>query len=272
MNQLAYNATTHVADDLWSITGFAHEMMYLVVGSQKAMLVDTGMGIGDLDAVVRKITRLPVFVVNTHGHPDHAGGNPLFKHIWLHPSDRPILRRMCTDSYRSADINAADGMDEAQRQHAISEMVHYRPVQTRMIRQGQVFDLGGRNFEVIETPGHTPGSVCLLNSREKLLITGDTVVETPVWLYLPHSMPLEIYRQSLDRLWERRNEFKILLPGHPSVPLGKNHLRDLITCAGEILERPGIGEKTTTFAGVGTLWRSGRASIIYQPDRVQSNE
>ena len=62
-----------------AIIGPANDLMYLVTGSRGAMLVDTGMGIGDLAAQVRQLTDLPLVAVNTHGHPDHAGGNGNFR-------------------------------------------------------------------------------------------------------------------------------------------------------------------------------------------------
>ena len=69
----------------------------------KALLVDTGMGVGDLAALVRSLTPLPVIVVNTHGHPDHAGGNGGFDEFFLHPADEPIMKKMCTEEYRQND-------------------------------------------------------------------------------------------------------------------------------------------------------------------------
>ena len=261
--------TKLVADQLWLISGCANEQMYLVVGGTRAMLVDTGMGIGDLAEVVHTLTHLPVFVVNTHGHPDHAGGNPLFKEVWLHPRDRSILRRMCTDRYRSADIKAAMGEDRSEYTRVIDGMVHYQPVRVHPVKAGQVFDLGGRRFEVLWTPGHTPGSICLLNAREKILFTGDTIVETPVWLYLEHSLPVKTFRDSLDGLWARRSEFNVLFPGHPPAPLAREHLSDLLACSGEILDQAGIGERTITFAGEGIQWSHGKVSIIYDLDKVR---
>jgi glyoxylase-like metal-dependent hydrolase (beta-lactamase superfamily II) len=67
-------------EGLWSIDGPANDLMYLVTGTRRAMLVDTGMGLGDLAGMVRGLTDLPLTVVNTHGHPDHAGEGLLWKH------------------------------------------------------------------------------------------------------------------------------------------------------------------------------------------------
>jgi glyoxylase-like metal-dependent hydrolase (beta-lactamase superfamily II) len=259
-----------VGERTWSLTGPANEMLYLVEGSQAAMLVDTGMGIGDLPGVLRSLTDRPLVVVDTHGHPDHAGGNPHFDSVWMHPADLEILKEMCSDSYRQNDIRAFMGPSDPQAERLIAGLVPYRTLPHKALAEGQRIDLGGRQFEVLECPGHTPGSVCLLNSREQVLFSGDSIVATPVWLYLPHSLSVQAYWQALRRLQARAGEFETIFPGHPPVPLTRQHLAELVTCAESILARPGIGEPTRTFAGQGLLASHGAASILYSPENVAS--
>lgn len=257
---------TLIDKNIWSISGQANDQMYLVAGSRKAMLVDTGMGIGDLANQVRKLTSLPLIVVNTHGHPDHAGGNGGFKEAWLHPADEAIMCRMCTDQYRKDDIKAFLGEESPKYTETIKQLIGYRPLPIIPITAGQVFDLGERQFEAVEVPGHTPGSVCLINEKEKILFSGDAIVETPVWLYLGHSMPLKTYRESLIKI--REKSFDTILPGHLPAPLDRQILDDLIACASEILADPGRGKPEKTFAGEGLFWQYGRGKIIYDPDNL----
>ena len=87
--------TSLIGEGIWSISGSANDQMYLVQGRDKALLVDTGMGVGDLAGLVRSLTSLPVMVVNTHGHPDHAGGNGGFDEVYLHPADEPHHEEVC---------------------------------------------------------------------------------------------------------------------------------------------------------------------------------
>jgi hydroxyacylglutathione hydrolase len=192
------------------------------------MLVDTGMGIGNLAALTRSLTDLPLLVINTHGHPDHAGGNPNFRDIWLPPSDYLIMREMCNDLYRLNDLKAFKGEDNPAYQRLAEGMVSYQPYHIQPLKEGHVFDRGGRRFEALETPGHTPGPVCLLNSAEKIMFTGDTIVETPMWLYLKHSLPLETYLSALKKIKERSSELDLLFPGYAPTPIGKESVDDLI--------------------------------------------
>ncbi len=257
-----------VHENIWAIAGSGHDLMHLVLGSQCALLVDTGLGIGDLPAVVRGITDLPVIVVNTHGHPDHAGGNSNFDSAWLHPNDEQIMRRMCSYEYRRQDVLAAGGESGVDTAPLLAGMVRDKPYRLEALEADQVFDLGNRQFEVMEIPGHTPGSVCLLNKKEDLLFTGDTVVATPVWVYLKHSTPLGVYLASLESLKARANESTIIFPGHEPTPLNTKHLDELIICAGEILQSPGRGVPARTFAGEGILWKHNDAAIIYDPKKL----
>ena len=66
--------------------------MYLLTGKRGAALIDTGFGMIDIREVVSTLTKLPVFVINTHGHFDHTGGNPLFDEIHIHPADMEVYR------------------------------------------------------------------------------------------------------------------------------------------------------------------------------------
>jgi hydroxyacylglutathione hydrolase len=263
-----YFITKLVGENIWSIDGPANDLMYLVIGNKKAMLVDTGMGIGDLAGLVRSLTHLPVIVVNTHGHPDHAGGNSNFDEVWSPPKDERIMQEMCSDEYRLNDIKAIVGEENPDYQKLMAGIVHSKPVRIQHIKFGQVFDLGGRQFKVLEIPGHTPGGISLHNAKEGLLFSGDSIVATPVWLYLKHSLSLETYRNALKRINAKGIEFDTIFPGHQPTPLGRDSLSDLIACAEDILSMPGIGEPTKTFAGEGLLWEHGKGRIIYNPDHV----
>ena len=261
-------ATKLIGENIWSIDGPSNDLMHLVVGSQKAMLVDTGMGIGDLAGVVKSLTSLPVMVVNTHGHPDHAGGNSNFDEIWLPEKDESIRQVMCSEEFRLGDLKVFIGERDPRYKKLADGVVRSKPFKSHYIEPGECFDLGDRVFEILEIPGHTPGSICLLNAKEKLLFSGDSIVATPVWLYLKHSLPLRTYYDALKRIEAKCDSFDTIFPGHQPTPLGRENLMDLIACAEEILSKPGIGEPTTTFAGQGLFWVHGKGNIIYNPENV----
>ena len=260
--------TKELGVGIWSIAGPSNDLMYLVLGQERAMLVDTGMGIGDLGRLVKSLTDKPLVVVNTHGHPDHAGGNANFEEVWLPSRDDAIRHEMATYNYRLNDLKAFHGEDSPVFRQLRAGLVKDRPYRARPIQVGQIFDLGGRRFEVLELSGHTPGSLCFLNAQEKIMFTGDSIIETPVWLYLKHSRPVQTYHAALLRVKAREKEFETLLPGHQPTPVGRQHLDDLIQCAEQALQHPGAGEFTRTPVGEGWMLKYGRVSIIYDPANV----
>ena len=176
----------------------AHEATgYLVAGEERACLIDTMNGYNDLAEAVRGLTDKPVFVVNTHGHPDHIFGNVYFDGAYLHPADLPMARMFAEDPGFEAEFGAR-GL----------RMPPFRPV-----REGDVFDLGGRHLEVFELPGHTPGGILLLLREDRVLFTGDSV-NHHLWMQLDGCAPLETFAKSLDRVLFLEERADRILHGH----------------------------------------------------------
>ena len=169
---------------------------YLILGDRRALLVDALMNETGLVGAVREITDLPVDVVITHGHGDHAG------------LEVKNLRAAGWDVYLApVDVDLLTGMfgrPEAERGW-------YKP-----LHDGDVFDLGGVRLEAILVPGHTPGS-CVLYEPERLwLFTGDTVGSGAFWMQIPGCVPLHEFADNLDRLIARvsTDDALLIYPGH----------------------------------------------------------
>ena len=131
--------------------------MYLVVGTERAALIDSGMGIGNLRDEIRKITALPVIVLNTHYHWDHTGANAQFDDIALNEIEIELYAlEPEMSSYRAAmqkpNVRAALPPDFDPATYRIAR----QPI-TRKLRDGDVIDLGARSLRAIHTPGHSPG-------------------------------------------------------------------------------------------------------------------
>jgi glyoxylase-like metal-dependent hydrolase (beta-lactamase superfamily II) len=219
---------------------------------------------------VESITKLPYIVINTHGHPDHAGGNGSFKEVWLNPKDLQIMKTMCADSFRVDDITKSSKVFGTDPEPLLKRMVKYGEVNLLPYDDGTVFNLGERCFTAYAVPGHTPGSMALYNAGEKILFAGDSVVTTHAWLYLDHSTPLQTYYESLTRLRNLTPGVRTIFTGHLPTMAAPDLMDDLILCAGEIIENPGRGEAIQTFAGQGILWTHGKGQIIYDPKKVKA--
>lgn len=266
----AYFKAHKSEDNVWIIKGEFNELMYLVEGTEKAMLIDTGMGIGNLKEFVEGLTSLPIIVVNTHGHPDHGGGNSNFDEVYLNPKDYDLKDIMCSYEYRLNDLILINNGDiNAVPKHILQGLVTLKEYNVKPLSNGQTFDLGNRKLEVIEIPGHTAGSVGLLDSKNKILFSGDTIIGTPVWMHLEHSLSIEVYLESLLKIKIREDEFEKIFPGHLPSPISKELLFELIDCAKSVIKGTSKGFDVRTFAGEGLMFSNGSAKIIYKKPSVK---
>ena len=262
---------TKVADKVWCIDDHGGDNMYLVEGADRALLIDTGLGVARLGDFVRTLTRLPVTVVNTHGHPDHAGGNDQFPAVHAHPLDFDAIRAVGTKESRRPILERSKQAAPAAPDLLSAEAAASLPAAELVpVGDGYVFDLGGRRLEVIEQPGHTPGEIVLLDAANRLLFTGDND-NTLVWLFLPTCRPLEVYLESLRRLKRRDGEFDTILPGH-GPPLPKGFLADQIACVEGILDGSCKGEPYQSFAGNGLVCRHGSAAVAFDPNNLRAKK
>jgi glyoxylase-like metal-dependent hydrolase (beta-lactamase superfamily II) len=184
---------------------------YLILGKQKALLFDTGMGISDIRKVVEELTKLPVIVLNSHTHDDHVGGNWEFKTVYS--MDTKFSRENAKGSVADAQAEIAPGeicgdlpkgFDPATyRTHPwhISQYFH----------DGEKIELGGRTIEVLATPGHTPDAISLYDRTNGLLFTGDTYYPATIWLYRPET--------NLDQYANSIQQIAILAQMEPSIKL-----------------------------------------------------
>jgi hydroxyacylglutathione hydrolase len=257
-----------VADNVWRIDDHGGDNMYLVAGKDKALLIDTGTGVADLLSFVKSITSLPLLVVDTHGHPDHAGGNYQFKEIYAHPADLAMIEMYNNQEFHANTIERALLLTPLFESSVVKESGKFNPASVLPVQSGFTFDLGGRKLEIIETPGHTKGSICLLDAENKLLFAGDND-NSLVWLFLKDCLPLEVYLQSLQKLQQRNNEFNTIFPGHGE-PLDKTFLDEQIICARNILDGECKGQPYHSFIG-GDAWQCSykRAGIAFNPENLR---
>jgi glyoxylase-like metal-dependent hydrolase (beta-lactamase superfamily II) len=190
---------------------------YLIVGETRALLFDTGLGISDIKRVTKRLTPLPIVVLNSHTHNDHVGGNWQFKNVY----------GMDTDFTRE---NARGSRDDAQQEIEDGQVCGNLPAEfdpetyatrpwkiKQYVHDGDRIDLGGRTLEVIATPGHTPDSISLLDRANGLLFSGDTYYPAPIWLFRPET-DLDAYSASIRRLAGLAPQLKAVLGAH-NVPV-----------------------------------------------------
>ena len=227
---------------------FEEAISYLVSGAERAVVVDTGTGIGNLKQVISELTGLPVSVVNTHTHWDHIGSNHQFKEIACF-NDEECIRKMRqgVSNERLRSSVAGDSIWKPLPEGFYAPTWAIPPVEpTTLLEDGDRIDLGGRSLEVIYTPGHSPGSICLLDRKNRILFTGDTFFPGPLYAY-PEDVNINDYLSSLEKLSERLDEYDYLCSGHNDpwiksevIPRVFKAFQDIMAGKGEYKEDQGI--------------------------------
>lgn len=198
--------------------------MDLMVGSQRALLFDTGYGFGSLKEVVEGITDKPLYVVNSHGHVDHACGNAQFGAAFIHPDDIALAMEHNSREMRRAELDTAEvPLDFDLEAYLRLGMGELMPVE-----EGTTFDLGGMSLEVIHLPGHTAGSIGLWCPERRLLWVGDAM-NNFVWLFLPEAQSLDTYIQTLHKA--AALPFTHMIQSHEPSPVPKRKLWDYLDLA-----------------------------------------
>lgn len=199
---------TRAFEDVYLLDDADDGSGYVVLGKEKALVVDTCNGLQDFYAAVRSLTNLPVVLVNTHAHRDHVGGNRYFERALIGEAELPVY----------LDGRKKNGFCEAD-----------------IIREGDIIDLGGKTVEAISFPGHTPGGICLLDRADRIMFTGDSVLGRTVWLFMPNSVPVSEMKKSLEHLNTWRSEFDWLLTGHSRKIDDPRYIDELIGACDAIL-------------------------------------
>ena len=204
---------------------------FLLTGSEKALLIDSGMSVHNALDMARELTDLPVELLNTHSDMDHIGSNAQFEAFYMHPADEPAYRRQ---GGKGTVLPAVDG---------------------------DRLELGDRPLEIIALPGHTPGSIAVLDVKGRVLISGDPIQDGNIFMFGPgRDMPG--YIASLERLEEKTGLFDELWPSHGSFPVKPPIIGQLIRGAKAVLAGELAGEKSEFHGRTFVRYDAGCAAFL----------
>lgn len=197
---LSYYTAEPVTERVTAIRSLTGEILYLVRGRDRAILIDTGVGVRGLRALVESLTDKPLTVLLTHGHVDHAMGAGEFDEVHLNILDLPVYREMAGLEVRREYI--AMGLGERVQMLEDGDFVSPFPVNVRAMNDGEVFDAGDLQVQALHFPGHTPGMTAFLIVDERVLVLGDGCNQR-TFMFDHNSVSVEEYRDNVVTLDER---------------------------------------------------------------------
>ena len=205
--------------------------LYLILGKEKALLIDTGTGLFPLKHLVDNlIENKDLIVLNTHSHFDHRGSNDEFEEIYVHNMEVKELSEPFDLSF------LRESSPKIVKQYDKNNFILKPAKVIKGIKEGFVFNLGNITIKVIHTPGHSPGSITLLTNKKELF-TGDTAHYGT--MYLPKRKKFPIFIASLQRMLDlcMQNGIQELFPSHEQFPVGPELLESLIKGINHIIDR-----------------------------------
>ena len=207
---------------------------FLFLGKEKAALIDTGMNTPNARQIAEGITELPLILINTHADRDHVSGNGAFSEFYMSPAEETNLR---------ANVKTGKIIP---------------------VKEGDVIDLGDRPLKIIDIPGHTPGSIAILDEKNRVLVSGDSVQNSNIYMF-GEKRNLSDFIRSLKHLSEYDGLYDVVYPMHGSFPEKPDLVKKLIEGAEEILAGKAVGQKVDIFGNEVTLYKFPYAGFLYNP-------
>lgn len=210
-----------ITDNTWVLSFMGgSEYMYLLEGDEKALLIDTGYGAGNLRACVEGLTDKPIIVANTHFHPDHSAGNGEFEEVLV---------------AKGWEIDAPSVYDAGQIPFDISKLP-YPDYNKKIIGDGDEIDLGNRVIKVLEVlPAHCNSSLFYYDKDNEMIFVGDEIEAAQVNMFDNSSNPDAPYevKSRLDNMKANCQKVKLLnpkyiFPNHNGTPIASSYLDDFI--------------------------------------------
>ncbi len=211
---------------------------YLICGTERAALIDTGMTVPNAKEIAEGLTELPIILINTHGDPDHISGNGAFDEFYMSPAEE--------ENYR-----------------AFGGQGTIIP-----IKEGDVIDLGNRPLKIIDIPGHTPGSIAVLDESNRVLIGGDSVQDGVIFMFGP-MRDIAQYIDSLKHLADFEGKYDEIYPMHGSFPVYPYIIKDLMAGAKEIMDGKATGSPVDRFGKEVLLYKFPYAGFLCESGRLE---
>ena len=217
---------------------------YLLCGRDRAVLIDTGLGVSDIRSIVDGLTVLPVTVLTTHVHWDHIGGHRLFERIAVHEEERDWIAGHFPLPLEEVKKQLTKGPCAFPEDFSIEAYRLFQGEPQILLHDGDCFDLGGRTVRVLHTPGHSPGHCCFYEPERRYLYSGDLIYKGCLDAFYPTTDP-QLFYQSVKRLTEY--SISRILPGHHDLKIPVSLIGEIYADFSQIEKKGQLKQGNGTF-------------------------
>ena len=203
-----------IDDNTFAISEYKHweeTHCYLMCGTEKAVLIDTGLGVSNIRSVVDSLTTLPIMAVTTHAHWDHIGGHKYFEDIAVHEAEKEWLSVRFPIPLQVVKRNLMCKPCDFPKDFMLEDYQIFTRTPQYILHDGDYLDLGNRKLMVIHTPGHSPGHCCFYELDREYLFSGDLIYEGCLDAFYPSTDP-QLFFQSVRKI--QNLSIERILPGH----------------------------------------------------------
>lgn len=220
-----------VFDNTWSIED-GNVRFFLLSGDEKALLIDSGMTVKNAKEIAESLVDLPVELLNTHADPDHIASNHEFDRFYMNPAE---ASNYYNSQKRTGEIVPAEN--------------------------GDIIDLGGRELEIITLPGHTPGSIAVLDKNNRALFSGDPIQDGSIFMF-GIQREMHAYILSLEKLKKYTDRFDKIYPSHGTCPVDTQLIDDLREGAECVLAGDLVADESEFFGQKIKVYDVGAAKFL----------
>lgn len=220
-----------IREDTWRIEDNGVRF-FVLTGKERAIMIDSGMNTPNAKELAESITSLPLTLINTHVDIDHVSGNVSFESVMMGENE--------------VELYYAKGFENA----------------VIPLKHGDVIDLGDRPLQIIDLPGHTPGSIAILDQKYRVLFGGDSVQAGSIYMFGAHRN-MKRYIETMIELKEYADQFDEIYPSHSEIPLKPDCIPKLIEAAKQVYAGQAEGTAVEVHGKPVTLYQFDAAGFLY---------